>query len=127
MFSTANRFCEANRTVEHLLAVSGQNREIFDLSEAIGPCDLTEIRYYVNFWLNAAKTKPNQANQDIDQKANIRYASYNTSNYLLTGSPEERKVAAAIKKQNDEIKKQQEDVHKLLDKIIAAIELSCSG
>ena len=46
---------------------------------------------------------------------------------MLTGSPEEMKVAAAIKKQNDEIKKQQEDVHKLLDKIIAAIELNCSG
>lgn len=58
---------------------------------------------------------------------NLRYASSNASHYLLTGSPEEQKVAAMIQKQNDEIKKQQEDVHKLLEKIVAAIELSCSG
>ena len=64
---------------------------------------------------------------EIDNKDSLRGVSYGASHYLLTSSTEEKKVAAFIKKQNHEIKKEQEDVHKLLEKIVTAIERSCSG
>ena len=38
-----------------------------------------------------------------------------------------RKVADVVKRQNVEIKKEQEEVNKLLMKIEAAIEVSCAG
>ena len=54
-----------------------------------------------------------------------------TSDYVvqcsLSASHEEKKVADMINKQNVDIKKRQEEVNKLLDKIAAAIELSCAG
>lgn len=45
----------------------------------------------------------------------------------LAAFPEENKVVDMIKTQNVNIKKQQEEFNKLLDKIVAAIELSCGG
>ena len=45
----------------------------------------------------------------------------------LAAIPEENKVAVMINTEKVSIKKQQEAVNKLLEKIVAAIELSCGG
>ena len=62
-----------------------------------------------------------------NQSVILRCVSQNVVQCLLTAFTEENKVADMIKTQNVNIKKQQEDVKELLDKIVAAIELSCGG
>ena len=47
--------------------------------------------------------------------------------HFFSASHEEQKVADMIDKQNVDIKKRQEKVNKVLDKIAAAIELSCAS
>ena len=62
-----------------------------------------------------------------NQSINLRYVSQNVVQCPLAGFPEKNKVADMIKTRKVSIKKQQEDVNKLLEKIVAAIELSCGG
>ena len=62
-----------------------------------------------------------------NQSINLRYVSHNAVQRPIAASPEEKKVAHMIKTQNVSLKKNQKEVNKLLDKIVAAIELSCGG
>ena len=62
-----------------------------------------------------------------NQSINLRYVSHKVVQCPLAGFPEENKVTDMIKTRKVSIKKQQEDVSKLLEKIVAAIELSCGG
>ena len=71
--------------------------------------------------------KNNKCIFSYNQTVNLCHVSHNVFQCPLAAFSEEKDVADMIKAEKVNIKKQQEDVNKLFEKIVAAIELSCGG